>query len=93
MTDIGNKYVVKGIALDFYRRLGSYYGSLEKWGFEPKVAEKIFKDYIAEENIELWCNRRIVDARKEGDRIVNITLEDSMARATIRCRLITSASA
>ena len=42
MTDIGNKYVVKGIALDFYRRLGSYYGSLEKWVFEPKVAEKIF---------------------------------------------------
>ena len=79
MTDIGNKYVVKGIALDFYRRLGSYYGSLEKWVFEPKVAEKIFKDYIAEENIELWCNRRIVDARKEGDRIVNITLEDSTA--------------
>ena len=58
MTDIGNKYVMKGIALDFYRRLGSYYGSLEKWVFEPKVAEKIFKDYIAEENIELWCNRR-----------------------------------
>jgi ribulose 1,5-bisphosphate synthetase/thiazole synthase len=29
-TDIGNKYVVQGLALDFYRRLGSHYGSLEK---------------------------------------------------------------
>ena len=79
MTDIGNKYVVKGLALDFYRRLGTHYGSLEKWVFEPHVAEKIFKDYIAEENIEVWCNRRIVAANKEGDRIANITLEDSAA--------------
>jgi ribulose 1,5-bisphosphate synthetase/thiazole synthase len=28
-TDIGNKYVVQGLALDFYRRLGQQYGKLE----------------------------------------------------------------
>jgi ribulose 1,5-bisphosphate synthetase/thiazole synthase len=42
-TDIGNKQVVKGLALDFYRRAGAEYGTLESWIFEPKVAEKIFK--------------------------------------------------
>ncbi len=78
-TDIGNKYVVKGIALDFYRRLGTHYGALEKWVFEPHVAEKVFKEYIAEENIEVWYNRRIVAASKEGNRITNITLEDATA--------------
>ena len=45
-TDIGNKYVVKGLALDFYRKLGTHYGKLEQWIFEPKVAESIFVDYI-----------------------------------------------
>lgn len=78
-TDIGNKFVVQGLALDFYRRVGAHYGALEMWVFEPHVAEKVFRQYIAEENIELWCNRRIVAAKKEGTRIVNITLEDSAA--------------
>ena len=49
-TDIGNKYVVQGLALDFYRRLGSHYGTFEKWIFEPHVAENIFRQYIAEED-------------------------------------------
>ena len=78
-TDIGNKFVVQGLALDFYRRVGAHYGALEMWVFEPHVAEKVFRQYIAEENIELWCNRRIVAAKKKGTRIVNITLEDSAA--------------
>ena len=78
-TDIGNKFVVQGLALDFYRRVGAHYGALEMWVFEPHVAEKVFRQYIAEENIELWCNRRIVATKKEGTRIVNITLEDSAA--------------
>lgn len=30
-TDIGNKYVVSGLALDFYRKLGTHYGNLENW--------------------------------------------------------------
>lgn len=28
-TDIGNKYAVTGISLDFYRRIGKHYGKLE----------------------------------------------------------------
>ena len=28
MTDIGNKQVVKGLSLDFYRRIGAHYGAL-----------------------------------------------------------------
>lgn len=78
-TDIGNKYVVQGLSLDFYRRLGSHYGTLEKWIFEPHVAEDIFRQYIAEEELEVWYNRRIIAASKEGSRITDITLEDSVA--------------
>ena len=36
-TDIGNKQVVKGLALDFYRRVGAHYGRLESWIFELRL--------------------------------------------------------
>ena len=40
-TDIGNKQVVKGLALQFYRRLGAHYGNLENWVFEPSAALEV----------------------------------------------------
>lgn len=46
LTDIGNKYVVTGLARDFYRRVGAHYGKFEQWIFEPHVAEDIFNYYI-----------------------------------------------
>jgi hypothetical protein len=45
-TDIGNKYAVTGLGLDFYRRLGKRYGKFESWTFEPGVAGSVFKEYI-----------------------------------------------
>src|ERR1700712_1324037 len=45
-TDIGNKYVVTGLARDFYRRVGNHYGKFEQWTFEPKVALSLFEDYV-----------------------------------------------
>ena len=52
-TDIGNKQVVKGVALQFYRRLGEHYGNLEQWVFEPSVAHKILMDYLDHKNIDV----------------------------------------
>ena len=74
-TDIGNKQVVKGLALDFYRRVGATYGRLESWIFEPSVAENIFKDYIVRGNVEVLYGHRIVDAQKQGASITSINVE------------------
>ena len=74
-TDIGNKQVVKGLALDFYRRVGATYGRLESWIFEPSVAENIFKDYIARGNVEVLYGHRILDAKKDGATITSINVE------------------
>ena len=74
-TDIGNKYAVTGLARDFYRRAGHYYGTLEAWRFEPKVAEQIFESYVDEAGIEVLFSRRITDVTKEGAEIQTITLE------------------
>ena len=75
-TDIGNKQVVKGLSLDFYRRLGSHYGSLENWVFEPKVAEQVFNDFIKRGNVEVLYGHRILDAMKQGESITSIKLEN-----------------
>ncbi|MDR1091381.1 MAG: FAD-dependent oxidoreductase [Prevotella sp.] len=76
-TDIGNKYVVQGLALDFYRRLGKHYGKLEQWIFEPGVAEARFNDYINEANIDVWYENRVVGVKKNGTAITEIELENS----------------
>jgi hypothetical protein len=47
-TDIGNKRAIRGLARDFYRRVGRHYGKPEQWTFEPHVAEAIFEQYIRE---------------------------------------------
>lgn len=75
-TDIGNKQVVKGLALDFYRRAGAEYGSLESWIFEPKVAEQIFKGYIERGAVEVMYGHRIVGVQKKGATIRSIFVEE-----------------
>ena len=76
-TDIGNKNVITGLARDFYRRLGLYYGKLEAWQFEPKAALKVFTDYITEAKIPIIYNKRLQSVTKEGEWIKSITLENS----------------
>lgn len=75
-TDIGNKYAVTGMGLDFYRRLGKYYGQFESWIFEPHVAEDVFNQYIKEANVEVLYNNKIVTAIKKKGVIKEIELEN-----------------
>lgn len=73
-TDIGNKYVVTGLALDFYRKMGKHYGSFEQWIFEPKVAESIFKDYLAYANTPMLMGHRLVAVKTDNRSIKTISL-------------------
>jgi ribulose 1,5-bisphosphate synthetase/thiazole synthase len=82
-TDVGNKYVVKGLAIDFYRQLGKHYRKrFEEWIFEPSVAENIFKDYIEKGNVNVLYNYRLHDVTKSGNTITEITIENSKTPAT-----------
>ena len=76
-TDIGNKYAVSGLALDYYRRLGKHYGSFEQWVFEPGVAEKLFQEYIQRGNVPVLYNHRLFSVKKTGITIQEIGLETS----------------
>jgi len=78
-TDIGNKYAVTGLGLDFYRRVGKHYGQFESWIFEPHVAEEVFLQYMRAAKVEAFYEYRIVSAKKEDGIIKEITLENVSA--------------
>ncbi len=77
LTDIGNKYAISGLALDFYRRIGRHYGKFEQWVFEPHVAENLFKDYIQRAKVEVKYENRLTGVSKKGNLITGITLENT----------------
>ena len=76
-TDIGNKYVVTGLARDFYRQVGQHYGKLEQWTFEPKVAEAVFLKYAQAKGITVCLNWRLKSVSKIGAVIKSIQLGHS----------------
>lgn len=76
-TDIGNKYAVTGLGLDFYRRTGRHYGQFESWIFEPHVAEDVFMQYIHRAKVPVLYLRRVVSVKKQGTVIKQIELENS----------------
>ncbi|WP_421897506.1 FAD-dependent oxidoreductase [Marinoscillum sp.] len=73
-TDIGNKYAIKGLAKDFYRRIGKEYGVFERWIFEPGVASKVFDDYLKEADVDVLYGYRLQEVSKQGASIHEITL-------------------
>jgi hypothetical protein len=85
-TDIGNKYAIKGLSLDFYRKIGQHYGNFEQWVFEPHVAENIFLAYLKKANVEVWYSYRLESVKKTKGRINAVVLEksDRPSRSTNR---------
>src|ERR1700722_19506635 len=74
-TDIGNEFAITGLGLDFYRRVGKYYGRIEAWQFEPHVAEQVFNQYVDEAGVEVLFSYRLKSVAKRGPRIRAVTLE------------------
>lgn len=74
-TDIGNKYAVSGLGLDFYRRVGKRYGKFESWIFEPHVAKDVFMQYIKAAKIDVALGHTLTSARSEFGYIKELELE------------------
>ncbi|HET6409452.1 MAG TPA: FAD-dependent oxidoreductase, partial [Chthoniobacteraceae bacterium] len=75
-TDIGNKAAIGGFSRDFYKRLGKHYNKAEAWTFAPSVAEKELRALLGEHKIIPKFNQRLAAVKKEGARIVEISMED-----------------
>ena len=78
MTDIGNKQVVKGLGLQFYRKLGTHYGTLEQWVFEPSAALRVMEGYLDHPNITAIKGYHLVDAVKEETAIRSVRVASHM---------------
>ncbi len=87
-TDIGNKYAISGLALDFYRRIGQHYGKFEQWIFEPHVAEETFKGYVQRGGVNVLYTHRLQAVQKNGNRIASITVEDAQTPQAASNKLI-----
>lgn len=74
-TDIGNKYAVSGLGLDFYRRVGKRYNKFESWIFEPHVAKDVFMQYIKTAKVDLALGHTLTSARSEFGYIKELELE------------------
>lgn len=80
MTDIGKVDIIQGLAKDFYTRVGKEYGKTgAQFRFEPKVALKIFNDYINESGTDVLYDYRLVSVKKKKNAIKSITIERSSA--------------
>lgn len=78
LTDIGNKQAIGGISREFYQRVGKHYGVAEHWRFEPHVAEKVFHEWIREENIELYHTTFLDRIEMDGQRITKLWTENGL---------------
>lgn len=92
LTDIGNKQVVKGLGLDFYRKVGAHYGVLEQWVFEPSVALNIIEGYASHPRITVVKNHHICSVEKEGTVIRSITTANQSDTLTFSAKCFADCS-
>ncbi len=75
-TDIGNKHVIGGLARKFYCDCGKYYNENESWFFEPKIAQKVFLNWLENYNIKVYQGCPIIGTEKYHNRIISFDTED-----------------
>jgi len=75
-TDVGNTGSIGGVSREFYRRIGQRYGQTERFNFEPKIARSVYEDWLAEVGVAPHWNQRLASVAKDGQRIIQITMED-----------------
>ena len=78
-TDYGQKEVIGGYSLEFFKRVGRKYGVDLEWHFEPKVAEEVFNEMLKEAGVNVFLNHRLREkggVRKRGAQLVSITTEN-----------------
>ena len=85
--DVGNLATIGGITREYFAKLAARYGKELKFEnffahtggdfvIEPSGAEKLFLEYIADSDIDLHYDKKIISAQKEGTQIRSITMLD-----------------
>ncbi len=76
------KWTIGGIALEFYERLGRFYGTNKpEFFFESSVAEKVFTEMLTEAGVTIRFGQRVEKVQKNGAQISQIELSDGSSVA------------
>ncbi len=77
-TDVGDRATIGGLAREFYARVARHYGVAlwEVLGPEPRVAEAIFRDWLAEAGVMVHFGARLARDERAGRPIRRIVTED-----------------
>ena len=76
VTDVGQQGAIGGISREFYLRVGQRYNTnTAVYWFEPKVAESVFRQMIAEAGVSVFTNERIASVTMNGQRITELVTE------------------
>ena len=71
-----------GIALEFYTRMGRYYGlDSPAYYFESHVAERVFHEMLAESNVDIRYGCRVEHVAKSAARLDSVKLTDGTSVA------------
>lgn len=73
-TDSGKKYVIGGLARQFYRDVGRHYGEDEVWNFEPHVAAKVYDEWIESSGVTVYACEFLDRAVMQDGRIHSIRM-------------------
>ena len=76
-TDMDRQeHLIGGYAREFFERVGRHYRQPNAWRFEPKVAEKILRDWLTETKVRVLLEHRLHSVRKDGPRITSLRTEN-----------------
>ncbi len=77
-NDYGDRTVIGGMALDFYKKVADHYNKpLYYWrGPEPHVGEEIFREWLQEADVSLLFGKQVQEVLKKDGRIGRIILSD-----------------
>lgn len=88
-TDIGKVEIIRGLALDFYTRVGRKY-KLDNpvFKFEPSVALAVYEDYLTEAKVKPLMNCCLKRVSKRGNRIqyIQVASTDKKNKDCVRVR-------
>ncbi len=87
-TDVGSKAAFGGIALEFYKAVGEYYGeNADKWRFEPSAALSILEGWEKRDALDIrrgeWLDREKGVVKKDGRIAFIKTLSGNVYRGKV----------
>lgn len=76
-TDIERQEdLVGGLAQEVFSRIGRHYGAEGEWRFEPKIAERVLRDWLDEAGVALTAEWRLAAVERRDNRVLAVVSDE-----------------